>query len=66
VKIVEQLVRLFFQETQNKLLYATVDCDNLPSIRILESCGMKIQSEHQEEGIPFLLYCLKREDTPVE
>ena len=44
-------------------IVATIDPDNLPSIRIAEKLGMKFREERLDEfGLPELLFSIDRED----
>lgn len=59
-EIAQRLVEYGFDELKLTTVFATVDTENVPSIRVLQKCGMeKIRSEYDDLG-EFYLYGVKK------
>ena len=62
---VEATIDLGFEQFGLSTIIATIDPDNLPSIKIAEKLGMKFREQRVDEfGLPELLYSIERHDRP--
>lgn len=58
-EIASELIRFGFKELKLPEVFATIDEDNLNSVKVAEKCGMRFNSFEYDEQGRFLVYSIK-------
>lgn len=60
-EIASRLIRFGFEELKLPKIFATIDEDNLSSVKVAEKCGMSFNRFEYDEQGRFLVYSIKAE-----